>query len=151
MAWEDVEVPEGTFIGWGKKAGQKVTGEILDYDEQGGKDFDKNPCPLLTLKLTEAAHSHVKGKWTEYPAGETVLVTCGQPKLKQAVKVADPQRGWLIQLEMTGLQDTANGEMKLFAARVDRSHTSTVAAPAASSDTSSSGSSSGDDSDDCPF
>lgn len=150
MAWEDVEVPEGTFIGWGKKPGQKVTGEVLDYDETGGKDFDKDPCPLLTLKLTETAHSHVKGKWNEYPAGEVVLVTCGQPKLKQAVKVADPQRGWLIQLELTGLQDTANGEMKLFAARVDRTHKPTVSAPAAGSDSSAAAAADSSD-DDCPF
>lgn len=133
MAFEKVDVPEGTFIGWGTKPNQAVVGEVRDYSETAGKDYDKEPCPLVTVKLTETAHSFVKGKWSSFEPGTVVLVTCGQPKLKQAIKFAEPKRGNLIKIVLTGLQDTANGEMKLYEVYMDRSHVSSEPEPSSSS------------------
>lgn len=136
MAFQKVEVPEGIFVGWGDKAGQTVVGEVRDYSETAGRDFDKNQCPLVTVKLTEKAHSHIKGKWSALESGELVQITCGQPRLKQAVKFAEPKRGDLIKIVLIGAQDTANGPMKLFEVFMDRGAGTSVGtgAPSANGD-----------------
>jgi hypothetical protein len=126
MAWQTIEVPQGSFIGWGSKHGQHVTGRVTDYDETGGRDYDKNSCPLVEVELTDKAASFIKGERTDFPPGATVLVTCGQANLKKAIKRAELQRGNLVKITMTGEQDTGQGSpMKVFTIQVDRSVVST--------------------------
>src|SRR5258708_24604576 len=113
--WETIDVPRGTFIGWGNRKGQHVTGEVLDYDTTGGTDYDGNPCPQLEIELTEKASSFTKdGDRTIYDPGELVLVTCGQVSLKRAVKKADPERGDLLKVKLDDMVKVANGTVKEF-------------------------------------
>jgi len=51
MSWETVEVPRGSYIGWGTKPGQQVTGRITDYDPTGATDFAGEPVPHLEVEL----------------------------------------------------------------------------------------------------
>ena len=52
--WEDVEIPQGSFIGW-HEIGQKVTGKVVSFAAEGGTDFNQNPCPQIVIELTESA------------------------------------------------------------------------------------------------
>lgn len=119
--WEDVEVPRGTFIGWGNKPKQHVTGTVLDYDPTGGRDFNGNVCPQLEVELTERAASFDKElNRTNYDPGEIVFVTCGLVSLKRAVKAAELQRGDLIKLLLSGTEKVPNGTVKIFEIKVAR-------------------------------
>jgi hypothetical protein len=124
MAWETVDVPLGTFVGWGTKKGQHVTGIVTDYEENGGSDFNKNPCPLLEVELTERAASFNKaGERTDIDPGDTVLLTIGQVNLRKAVKKADVKYGGLlgklVKITMIGQLKVAGGDMKEFEVQVD--------------------------------
>src|SRR5690606_31612875 len=82
--WEEIEIPQGTFIGWGE-IGQTITGKVLSFAAEGGSDFNGNPCPQVVLELTETVDNYKdKGTTKEtLDAGELVTLTCGQANLKR--------------------------------------------------------------------
>lgn len=119
--WETIEVPHGSFIGWGEYPGQHVTGKVLDYDPRGGTDFNNEVCPQLTVELVEPAASFNKqGERTDYPAGDLVLVTCGLVSLKRAIKAADPSPGDVVKILIEGLERVPNGTVKVFKLQIAR-------------------------------
>lgn len=123
VAWEKVEVPpSGHFVGWGKKQGQHVTGEVIEYDEQGGTDFGGRVCPQIEVELTERAASFNKaGDRSNFEPGERVVVTCGSYELKRAVPAADPKPGDLIKILLDGEDDLPNGNtVKRFSLQLAR-------------------------------
>jgi hypothetical protein len=123
MAYQDVEVPLGAFIGWGDKPGQVVEGRVTDYDPEGGTVFGGSgaKCPLVEIELTATAYSYTKGKWSTYEAGTTVQITAGQAQLKKKVRKAAPRVGAMIRIEMKGKISVTNGEVKDFLVQVDNS------------------------------
>jgi hypothetical protein len=123
--WEDVEVPKGTYIGWGK-VGQTVTGKVLSFSADGAKDFNGNVCPLLVLELTEQCDNYRdKGATHEtISAGELVSITAGQAALKQAVVAAGFRTGDLTQIVFEGThKSSAGNDVKDFKVRVARGAT----------------------------
>lgn len=119
--WEEIDVPKGAYIGWGTTTGQHVTGKVLAYDETGGTDFNGNPCPQLSVELTEKAASFNKeGERTDFDAGELVVLNCGQVSLKRAVRAAALNTGDLVKIELANLVKTANGTVKEMAIKVAR-------------------------------
>lgn len=149
MAFQEVEVPFGAFIGWGEKKGQHVTGWVTNYGEFDGRDFAKKPCPLVEFELTEQAQSfNKKGDRTIFKAGDTVQVTCGLGSLKRAVIKADLKRGTLAKIELNDLMDVNEGTAKIFKVYVD---TSATRATSSEDGTSVDDLDSGDNSDDIPF
>jgi len=134
-AWEEVEVPRGAYIGWGK-IGQTVVGKVLAYDAQGGEDFNGNTCPQVELELLEAADSYNKAlERATYPAGDLVVVTAGLVSLKRAIRKADPATGDLLKMTFSSEVKTGKGTVKEFEVKVSRgtgggSSASAAAAPA---------------------
>src|SRR5215217_5818760 len=123
--WEDVNVPRGAFISWGTTVGQFVCGKILSYDPTGGTDYKGNPCPQLAVELIESAASiNKEGVRTDYPAGELVVLNCGQVSLKRAVQTAAANPGLdvgnVVKITLENLARTQNGEVKEFAIKVAR-------------------------------
>ena len=136
--WETIEAPSGSFIGWGTRAGQHVTGRVIEYAIDGGTDFNGGKCPLLSIELTEAAASFSKdGERTDHEAGAIVNITAGQVKLKSVIRTADPAPGDLVKVELTGVSKTASGNtLKEFSLKIARGAGGSVApkaAPAAES------------------
>ena len=127
--WEDVVVPQGTFIGWGE-VGQRITGYVVDYDETGGSDFNGEPCPLVVVELTEdATNFRDKGTTREtIKAGEFVTVTCGQAGLKRAVRAAALENGNLVRITHDGTYKASKGEGKSFKVQVNRAPRPSVSA-----------------------
>ena len=121
--WETIEAPSGSFIGWGTKKGQHVTGRVVEYAIDGGTDFNGGKCPLLSIELTEKAASFNKeGERTDHEAGSLVNITAGQVKLKSVITRADPSPDDLIKVELTGVTKTANGNtLKGFDIKINRS------------------------------
>jgi hypothetical protein len=135
--WEEIDVPRGAFISWGSTIGQHVTGKVLGYDETGGTDFAGNPCPQLQVELSEAAASiNKEGQRTDFPAGELVVLNCGQVSLKRAVRAAALNQGDLVKITLSNLVKTANGTVKEFAIKVARGAGGAVSAPAQVQETS---------------
>jgi len=130
--WETIEAPSGSFIGWGNKKGQHVTGRVVEYSIDGGTDFNGGKCPQLSIELTEPAASFNKeGERTDKQVGETVNITAGQVKLKSVVRAADPKPDDLIKVELTGVAKTANGNtIKEFNIRIARGAAQPKTAPA---------------------
>lgn len=119
--WQEVDVPRGAFISWGDAIGQHVTGKVLGYDETGGTDFNNNVCPQLQVELIEPAVSINKtGQQTQFPAGELVVLNCGQVSLKRAVRAAALNTGDLVKIELSNLVNTSNGTVKEFSIKVAR-------------------------------
>lgn len=120
--WEDVNVPRGSFIGWGRK-GQQITGEVISYDERGGSDFNQESCPLVVIELTQEAENYRdKGTRREtIEAGEFVSVTCGQANLKAAIRAAALEPGFLVRIAYVDDYKTGKGEGKEFKVQVNRS------------------------------
>jgi hypothetical protein len=119
--WETVEVPRGAYIGWGSKKGQHVTGKVLDYQPEGGTDFNQNPCPSATIELTENAASFTKdGDRSEHEAGSLVQLNAGQVSLKRALRAADPAPGDLIKITLVNLAKTDKGSVKEFDIKIAR-------------------------------
>lgn len=148
MAFQEIETPFGAFIGWGEKRGQHVTGWVTDYSETDGRDFAKNPCPLVEFELTEQAQSfNKKGDRTVFKAGDTVQVTCGQKSLKRAVKHAELKRGMLAKIMLDDMLDVNEGTAKIFKVYVDTSATRATS----STDSGIDSSADDDSSDDIPF
>lgn len=124
MAFEKVDLELPPFIGWGDKPKQHVTGYVVEYDEEGGRDYDNDPCPRLDVELTATAASFIKGKRTNYESGTTVSVTCGQPNLKFGVKTVArkyaPLTGKLVKIILSELVPTDKGnDRKEFEIYVD--------------------------------
>lgn len=144
--WEDIAIPAGSFIGWGSKKGQHVTGKVIDYQADGGTDFNQNPCPQIVIELTEQAASFNKeGDRNEFPAGDIVQITCGQVKLKQGIRAADPTPGDIIKIELTEITRLANGNtMKTFGIKIARGVGAAKSAPKAAASVA-------DDDDEPPF
>lgn len=134
--WETIEAPSGSFIGWGNKPGQHVTGRVAEYSVDGGTDFNGGRCPQLSVELTEDAASFNKeGERSTKQAGELVNITCGQVKLKSVIRTADPSPGDLIKVEMTGVAKTSNGNtLKEFAVKIARGGAAPKPAAAAALD-----------------
>lgn len=119
--WEDVDVPRGAFISWGATTGQHVTGKVLSFDPAGGSDFNGNPCPQLSIELTEQAASiNKEGQRTDFPAGELVVLNCGQVSLKRAVHAAQLNVGDLVKIELSNLVKVDKGTVKEFSIKVAR-------------------------------
>lgn len=119
--WQKIEVPRGSYVGWGNKRGQHVTGTVTDYDVTGGSDFNGNACPQLDVELTERAASFDKeGNRTNFEVGELVSVTCGLTVLKKMVKSAEPKKGDLVKITMDGTEKSPNGTVKLFDFQIAR-------------------------------
>lgn len=112
--WKKVDVPQGRFIGWGKK-GQQVTIDVLDYQPNGGTDFNNNQCPLVTGTLVDDCDNYTdKGtKHERLKAGELVSVTCGQANLRKGMLACDPKRGDLVRLTYTDTYTASKGEGKV--------------------------------------
>lgn len=127
MAFKKVEVPAGNFMGWSNnKTGQVVEGKILDYSETDGRDYAKQPCPLLTVELSRKATSvNKEGERTVYEPGDELSITCGQANLKKSVKKADRdyglKRGYLVHVELVEFQKVPDGTVKVFEVQVDTS------------------------------
>ena len=127
--WQDIDIPQGTFIGWGE-VGQTVTGKVLSFAAEGGSDFNGNPCPQVVIELTEAADNYKdKGATKEtIDSGELVTLTCGQANLKRAIVAASLNVGDLIKVKFDDTYKTASGTGKSFKVQVARA---AKAAPAA--------------------
>lgn len=122
--WEEINVPRGQYIGWGERPGQKVLGEVLSYGDDDGTDFDGKKCPQVSVVLNAEAHSHSKQDgWSKIPAGELVVINCGQASLKRAVQTARLNPGDLMMLEMKGIEPLKGGKtVKVFGIKVKRGH-----------------------------
>ena len=139
--WEDVDVPRGAFISWGEQTGQHVTGKVLSYDPQGGTDYNGKNCPQLAVELIEPAASiNQKGQRTDFPAGELVVLNCGQVSLKRAVQAASLNPGDLVKITLSNLVRTTNGTVKEFELKVARTAGDKVEPRPAVSDTRIAGS-----------
>lgn len=134
--WEEIEVPRGAYISWGTKAGQHVTGRVIDYNPNGGTDFNEQPCPQVAIELTEAAASINKaGDRTDFAAGELVQLNAGQVSLKRALRAADPSPGDLVKITLSDLVKTSKGEVKEFSIKIARG-AGVSSKPAAAADSS---------------
>jgi len=130
--WETIEVPRGAYIGWGSKKGQHVTGKVLDFNAEGGTDFNGNVCPTATIELTEAAASFNKdGDRTDFAAGELIQLNAGQVSLKRALRAADPAAGDLVKITLVNLAKTDKGTVKEFDIKIARGAGGPVKAKAA--------------------
>ena len=49
----------GTFMKW-EDVGDCVEGRILDFDLDGGRDFDQQPCLQLTVETDRVRHRHLR-------------------------------------------------------------------------------------------
>lgn len=117
----EIEVPRGSFIGWGDRAGQHVTGKVLSYSENGGTNFANEPCPQISVELTEQAASFNKaGERTDFPAGELVTINAGLANLLRAVRTAALNPGDLVKITLADFEKTANGTVKIFSIKVAR-------------------------------
>lgn len=129
--WEEISVPRGAYVGWSQQIGQHVTGKVVEFNQSGGTDFAGNVCPQLVVDLTEPAASFNKeGVRTDYPAGDLVVLNCGQVSLKRAVKAADPSPGDLVKITLSNLVRTTNGTVKEFTIAIARGYAKPPAAPA---------------------
>lgn len=119
--WQDVDIPQGTFIGWGE-IGQTITGKVLSFSADGGSDFGGNPCPQVVIELTENAVNYKdKGSTKEsIDSGELVTLTCGQANLKRAITAASLNVGDLVRVKFEDTYKTANGTGKSFKVQVAR-------------------------------
>lgn len=119
--WEEVEVPRGAYISWGSKAGQFVTGRVVDYNPTGGNDFNEQPCPMIAIELTEPAASiNKEGVRTNFEIGELVQLNAGQVSLKRALRAADPSPGDLVKITLSDLVKTSKGSVKEFSIKIAR-------------------------------
>lgn len=127
MAWEEIDVPKGAYIGWGNQSGQHVTGGIIGYDPVGATAPPRpgqtvgDVCPLLEIELTDAAASFDRElNRTDFEAGQEVCLSVSQKQLQRAVAKARLAVGDLVRIRLDGTEKTVNGTVKLFAIAVDR-------------------------------
>lgn len=131
--WESVDVPAGSYIGWGTEPGQTVIGKVLTFNMTGGTDFSGAPCPELQLELIEPAYSMNKdGQRFDYDAGQLVNINAGGANLKRGVTAAQPSPGDLIKIALEKLEPLSGGRsVKVFAIYIARGAGKSTAAPAA--------------------
>lgn len=128
---ETIEVAAGAYIGWAAAPGQKIAGYVTYYDPKGGTDFGGNPCPLLSVELTEAAYSVNKdGARADFDAGEEISITAGQANLKRTVVAGNLNPGDYLELVYHDTAKSANGTVKLFKLGVARNARPVGDAPA---------------------
>jgi hypothetical protein len=119
--WETIEVPQGSFIGWGDHAGQYVMGKVISYDATGGTDFNQQVCPRLDVELHEPAASFTKeGTRSDYPAGAFVALNCGLANLKRSIIAAQLNIGDLVKITLTSFEKVDRGTVKIFEVKVAR-------------------------------
>jgi hypothetical protein len=122
-----VEVPQGRFIGWGRKVTtppQTVIVKVSEYDEQGGKTPppQNNVVPQFSGTLVEDADNY-RDAGTEketIKAGELVTVTCGVANLRKGIKAAEPRPGDTVKLVYNDQYDTAEGKGKVIEVFIKR-------------------------------
>ena len=117
--WNTVDVPAGSYIGWGNQPGQTVIGKILSLDPTGGTDYNGGSCPELGLELIEATRSFNKeGQAFDHAAGELVNITAGGANLKRGISAAIGQGmgvGDLIKLTLEEIKPLSGGKsVKIF-------------------------------------
>lgn len=119
--FEKVEVPQGRFIGWGRK-GQRVTVKVMSFDPTSGSDFSGKSCPQLIGELTESCTNYKdKGTVEEtLDAGELVTVTAGLANLKRGLLAADPKVGDIVRMTFSDTYKTANGDGKVIDVEIAR-------------------------------
>lgn len=120
MGYQEIETPQGSFIGWGSKPGQVIEGRVTDYDPAGATDFGGSECPALEIELTRTGHSYAKEEWHTYEAGDLVQISCGQVQLKKKVRKAQPRIGDMIRIELVDLVKVSNGTVKSFTVGIDK-------------------------------
>jgi hypothetical protein len=119
--WEEVEVPRGAYVGWGTQTGQHVTGKVLDYSPVNGRTVNGEPCPQVSIELTEPAASFNKeGARTDFPAGELIVLNASQASLKRAVQAAALNVGDLVKITFSGTYKAEKGTGKEFSIKVAR-------------------------------
>lgn len=120
--WENIEVPAGSYIGWGTEPGQTVIGKVLGFNMTGGTDFSGAPCPELQLELIEPGYSMNKDNQRfDYQAGQLVNINAGGANLKRGVTAAQPAPGDLIKIELEKLEPLSGGRsVKVFAISIAR-------------------------------
>jgi hypothetical protein len=117
--WETFEIPRGTYYTWGNQIGQQVVGKVTAYKADGGTAFDKSPCPLLEVELSEATVSVGRNGDEPLDVGEAVTLTAGQVRLKRLLLLVNPAVGDLIEITLTEPSAGA-GVPKDFKIRVKR-------------------------------
>jgi hypothetical protein len=136
LNWEQIEVPQGSFVGWGDKPGQFVLGKVLGFNLTGGSVKDKPDIkvPLLTLELMEPAHSFTrKDGWTQFGKGDLVQLTCALVSLQRAVLTAQPAPGDLVKLTLQEIlwgQGQNSGDVKVFDMKIVRGYDKSIGQPA---------------------
>jgi hypothetical protein len=127
--FQDVDVPRGRFIGWGK-VGQTITVKVASYDPTGGSDANGKVCPQMVGTLTEAADNYRDRGTTleQLDAGELVTVTAGIANLKAGLLAADPKPGDLVRMEFIDTYKTANGTGKSIKIQIARGAANAVSA-----------------------
>lgn len=119
--FEEVEVPRGAYISWGSQIGQHVTGTVIAYSVAGGTNYDGDPCPQITIELIEPAASiNKQGERTDYGAGELVVLNAGQVSLKRALRSANPERGDVVKIVLSGIVKTSRGDVKEMSIKIAR-------------------------------
>jgi hypothetical protein len=118
--WEDIEVPQGTYIGWGE-IGQTITLEVVSYGDTAGTDFNGNPCPQLVGTLIMDAINYRKGIRETLAKGGFVTVQCGQANLAKGIRAAAVEPGNLVRIKFEDTYETTKGtEGKAFKVSVNR-------------------------------
>lgn len=119
--WEDVDVPQGAYMSWASRPGQRVVGLVIDYEPHEGRDFADQPCPLITLRLRDATYAVNKdGDRRDFAADEMIMVNCALVNLKKAVKFANLERGNLVDIHFYDVTKVDKGDAKQFKVRVMR-------------------------------
>jgi hypothetical protein len=113
--WEESTIQQGAFIGWGK-LGQTVTGRVVDFTADGGRDFNGDPCPQVVLELTESCDNYKdKGATHEtVAAGEFVTITAGQANLRRHLTTISPKPGDRLRVRYETDYKTPSGTGKEF-------------------------------------
>jgi hypothetical protein len=118
--WEEIDVPRRAYISWGQETGQHVTGRVLEYGIDTGRDFNGKICPSITVELIEPAVS-ISGKGrAQHDKGEVVQLDVAQESLKRALRTADPSPGDLVKITLDRLAKRPNGVGKEFGIKIAR-------------------------------
>jgi hypothetical protein len=125
--FQKIEIPQGTFIGWGRK-GQQVTVKVASFDPTGGKDFNGATCPQMIGTLTDDCTNYKDKGATEetLKAGEMVTVTAGVANLKRGLLAADPTPGDIVRMTFSDTYKTANGDGKVIDVEIARGSTPAI-------------------------
>lgn len=112
--YQKVEIPRGTFIGWGPKPGQEVEVKVMSFDAQGGKDFNGNVVPQLIGSLvSDCVNYRDKGTTKEtIKAGELVTVNGGLDNLKRGLLAVQPPPGSFVKMVFESTTEVDKGTVK---------------------------------------